>query len=204
MDLNAACSGFVFALTAAFGLISIGARCVLVVGSDVMTQLTDPLDRDTAILFGDGAGAVVLEGSDRGSRLLGWDMCSDGSASDLLYAEHGSFMKMNGREVFRQAVRLMADSARRAMVEAGVTSEDVAIMVPHQANYRITQALCDRLKMPLERTVSTVHATGNTSSASVPIALADALDQGRIGRNDIVLLAGFGAGMSVGAAVLRW
>ena len=204
MDLNAACSGFVYALTAAFGLISIGARRVLVVGSDVMTQLTDPLDRDTAILFGDGAGAVVLEGSDRGSRLLGWDMRSDGSASGLLYAEHGSLMKMNGREVFRQAVRLMADSARRAMAAAGVTPQDVAIMVPHQANYRITQALCDRLEIPLERTVSTVHRTGNTSSASVPIALANALDERRIARNDIVLFAGFGAGMSVGAAVLRW
>jgi 3-oxoacyl-[acyl-carrier-protein] synthase-3 len=204
MDLNAACSGFVYALIVAFGLVSIGARRVLVIGSDVMTQLTDPSDRDTAILFGDGAGAVVLEASEAGTHLLGWDMNSDGSAYDLLYAEHSGYIKMNGREVFRHAVRLMADSAERAMVAAGVTAADVQLMVPHQANYRITAALCNRLEVPLKRTVTTIHRTGNTSSASIPIALADALDTGRIERNDIILLAGFGAGMSAASAIVRW
>jgi 3-oxoacyl-[acyl-carrier-protein] synthase-3 len=204
MDLNAACSGFVYALTMAYGLIAIGARRLLVIGSDVMTRLTDPHDRDTAILFGDGAGAIVIEASDRGSRLLGWDMDSDGSAADLLYADHGGWMKMNGREVFKQAVKMMVSSVERAVAAANVTVDDISLMVPHQANVRIIQAIADRLDLPAGRTAIVVHRTGNTSSASVPIALADALDAGRIRRGDLVLFAGFGAGMSAASAVVRW
>jgi 3-oxoacyl-[acyl-carrier-protein] synthase III len=203
MDLNAACSGFVYALTVAYGLVAIGASRLLIIGSDVMTRLTDPHDRDTAILFGDGAGAILVEASKHGSHLLGWDIDSDGSAADLLYAEHGGQMKMNGREVFKQAVKMMASSAERAMAAANVKVEDISLMVPHQANGRIIQALADRLRLPAQRTAIVVHRTGNTSSASVPIALTDALDADRIRRHDIVLFAGFGAGMSAASAVVR-
>jgi 3-oxoacyl-[acyl-carrier-protein] synthase III len=204
MDLNAACSGFVYALTVAYGLVAIGARRLLIIGSDVMTRLTDPRDRDTAILFGDGAGAVLIEASDRGSHLLGWDIDSDGSAADLLYAEHGGQMKMNGREIFKLAVKMMASSAERAMAAANVKVDDISLLVPHQANGRIIQALANRLGFAADRTAIVVHRTGNTSSASVPIALADALDAGRIRRHDLVLFAGFGAGMSAASAVVRW
>jgi 3-oxoacyl-[acyl-carrier-protein] synthase III len=204
MDLNAACSGFVYALTIAYGLVAIGARRLLVIGSDVMTRLTDPHDRDTAILFGDGAGAIVIEASDHGSHLLGWDIDSDGSTADLLYADHGSKMKMNGREVFKQAVKMMASSAERAMAAADIKVDDISLMVPHQANGRIIQALAERLRLPADRIAIVVDRTGNTSSASVPIALAGALDAGRIRRHDLVLFAGFGAGMSAASAIVRW
>jgi 3-oxoacyl-[acyl-carrier-protein] synthase-3 len=204
VDVNAACAGFVYALTIAYGLVSIGARRILLIGSDVMTRLTDPQDRDTAILFGDGAGALLIEASETGGRLVGWDLDSDGSAYDVLFAEYGSYMKMSGREVFRRGVRIMADSAQRAMNDADVTIDDLALLVPHQANRRIVEALCDRLRFPIERTAMVLHRTGNTSSASVPIALADALDAGRIVRDDLVLFAGFGAGMSAASALVRW
>jgi 3-oxoacyl-[acyl-carrier-protein] synthase III len=204
MDLNAACSGFVYALTIAYGLVAIGARRLLVIGSDVMTLLTDPHDRDTAILFGDGAGAIVIEASDHGSHLLGWDIDSDGSTADLLYADHGGQMKMNGREVFKQAVKMMASSAERAMAAADIKVGDISLMVPHQANGRIIEALAERLGLPTDRIAIVLDRTGNTSSASVPIALADALDAGRIRRHDLVLFAGFGAGMSAASAIVRW
>ncbi len=204
LDLNAACSGFVYGLVHAHGLIALGARRVLLIGSETLSRVTDWHDRNTAILFADGAGAVVLEATAGTGQLLGWDLGSDGSARDLLYADIGGYLQMDGREVFRRAVRATVDSARRSLERAGIRPSDVALAVPHQANIRIIDAACQRLGIPMERTATVLHATGNTSSASIPLALVDAIERGRLHRGDLVLLVGFGAGMSWASAVIRW
>jgi 3-oxoacyl-[acyl-carrier-protein] synthase-3 len=204
MDLNAACSGFVYALIAGAGLCEIGASRVLVVGADVMSRITDQDDRSTAILFGDGAGAVVLERVEGPGRLLGWDLGSDGSLRHLLSCDAGGYTQMNGKEVFRQAVRVMVDSCSKALERAGRTAADVTLLVPHQANTRIVAAACARLGIPMERTALVLERTGNTSAGSVPLALADAADNGRLHDGDIALLCGFGAGMTWASAVLQW
>lgn len=202
-DLNAACSGFVYGLVHAHGLIAMGMERVLLIGAETMSRFTDQEDRNTAILFGDGGGAVVLEASDEG-QLLSFDLGSDGAARHLLEAPIGGYMSMNGKEVFRKAVTVMVDSARTSMAAAGVTADDLALVVPHQANIRIIEAACSRLGVGSEKVATVLHATGNTSSASIPLALADALDSGRVGPGDLVLLVGFGAGMSWASTVLRW
>ena len=203
-DLNAACSGFVYALINAHGLIAMGAKKVLVIGTDTLSRLTDWTDRNTAVLFADGSGAVLLEASDAGSQLLGWDVDADGSAEKYLYAELGGILKMEGREVFRRAVRIMVDSAQKSMAAAGITADQLTLVVPHQANIRIIQAACERLKVPIEKAALVLQYAGNTSSASIPLALVDALDNGRVKPGDYVLLVGFGAGMTAASAVLRW
>ena len=203
-DLNAACSGFVYALINAHGLIAMGAKKVLVIGTDTLSRLTDWTDRNTAVLFADGSGAVLLEASDAGSQLLGWDVDADGSAEKYLYAELGGILKMEGKEVFRRAVRIMVDSAQKSMAAAGITAEQLTLVVPHQANIRIIQAACERLKVPIEKAALVLQYAGNTSSASIPLALVDALDNGRVKPGDYVLLVGFGAGMTAASAVLRW
>jgi 3-oxoacyl-[acyl-carrier-protein] synthase-3 len=203
-DLNAACSGFVYGLIHAHGLIALGARRVLLIGSETLSRITDWTDRNTAILFADGAGAVVLEATAGPGQLLGWDLGSDGSARDLLYADLGGYLRMDGREVFRRAVRATVDSAQRSLRQAGVSAADIALAVPHQANIRIIDAACQRLGIPIERTATVLQATGNTSSASIPLALVDAIERGRLHRGDLVLLVGFGAGMSWASAVIRW
>ncbi|MBW3581339.1 MAG: beta-ketoacyl-ACP synthase 3, partial [Actinobacteria bacterium] len=203
-DVNAACSGFVYALVAGAGMAGIGARRVLVVGADVMSRLTDQDDRGTAVLFGDGAGAVVLDVVEGPGQLLGWDLGSDGSLRHLLQADVGGYIRMEGKEVFRRAVRVMVDSAEAAVARAGLTLDDVDLLVPHQANTRIITAACDRLGVPLERTSVVLDRTGNTSAASIPLALGDAAQAGKLTKGDIVLLVGFGAGMSWASAVLRW
>jgi 3-oxoacyl-[acyl-carrier-protein] synthase-3 len=137
-------------------------------------------------------------------QLLGWDVGSDGSAEHILYAETGGYMQMDGREVFRRAVRVMVASATKAMSRAGVSAEDIALVVPHQANIRIIDSACDKLGFRREQTAIVLQSTGNTSSASIPLALADALDHGRVGDGDLLLLTGFGAGMTWASAVLRW
>ena len=204
MDVNAACSGFVYALVAGAGICEIGARRALVVGADVMSTITDQDDRNTAILFGDGAGAVVLERVDGPGNLLGWDLGSDGSLRHLLSCDAGGYTQMNGKEVFRQAVRVMVDSCSKTLVKAGLQPSDVTLLVPHQANTRIVSAACQRLGIPMDRTALVLERTGNTSAGSVPLALADAADAGRLTDDDIVLLCGFGAGMTWASAVLRW
>jgi 3-oxoacyl-[acyl-carrier-protein] synthase-3 len=203
-DVNAACSGFVYALISAAGLCEVGAERVLVIGSDVMSRITDQDDRGTAILFGDGAGAVVLDRVEGAGNLLGWDLGSDGSLRHLLSCEAGGFTQMNGKEVFRQAVRVVVDSCTKALARAGKSVDDVALLVPHQANVRIVDAACQRLGIPSERTVQILERTGNTSAGSVPLALADAADAGRLHDGDTVLLCGFGAGMTWASAVLQW
>jgi 3-oxoacyl-[acyl-carrier-protein] synthase-3 len=203
-DINAACSGFTYALVAAHGLIAMGAERVLVIGTDTLARITDWDDRNTAVLFGDGSGAVVLEAVDGGGQLLAWDLDSDGSLEPLFYAEVGSVMKMDGKEVFRKAVRIMVDSARKTMEHAGVTADEIALLVPHQANVRIIQAACDRLGIGIDRAAVVLDRVGNTSSASIPLALVDAVDAGRVHDGDLVLLVGFGAGMTAASALIRW
>jgi 3-oxoacyl-[acyl-carrier-protein] synthase-3 len=203
-DVNAACSGFMYGLVVAHGLITMGAEKILVIGTDTLARITDWEDRNTAILFADGSGAVVLEKSEGKGQLLGWDLDADGSAERFLYAEVGGYLHMDGREVFRRAVRIMVDSGEKAMAHAGVTADDIALVVPHQANIRIIEAACQRLGIPMEKTATVLQHTGNTSSASIPLALVDALDNGRVQEGDLLLLVGFGAGMTAASAVLRW
>jgi 3-oxoacyl-[acyl-carrier-protein] synthase-3 len=204
IDINAACSGFVYGLTLANGIVGSGAGKVLLIGAETLSRITDWNDRGTAILFAEGAAAVVVEAVDGPGQLLAWDLDADGAAQPYLYADVGDFLKMDGREVFRRAVRLMVDSASKALDAAGVAPEDIALMVPHQANIRIIDAACQRLGIPLERTATNIDRYGNTSAASIPLALAEALEEGRVADGDLVLLVGFGAGMTAASAVLRW
>ena len=203
-DVNAACAGFVYALVTAAGLVSTGVDRVLVVGSETMSRILDEADRGTAIIFGDGAGAVVVEAVPGERTLLGWDFGTDGSLRGLLDADVGGFLQMNGKEIYRRAVRATVDSALAALERAKVGVDDVALFVPHQANVRILEAVCSRLGLPLERTAVVLDRTGNTSAASVPLALADAADAGRLADGDLVLTTGFGAGMTWASAVFRW
>ena len=204
-DVNAACSGFVYGLVQAHGMIAMGAKKILLIGTDTLARITDWTDRNTAILFADGSGAVVLEAVEQGGgQLLGWDLDADGTAERFLYSEIGGFIHMEGKEVFRRAVRIMVDSATKTMQHAGVNAQDIALVVPHQANIRIIEAACSRLGIPMEKAVTVLHYTGNTSSASIPLAMNSALDAGRISAGDLILLVGFGAGMTAASALLRW
>lgn len=203
MDVNAACAGYVYALVVANAMIATGYRRILVIGTDTLSRITDQSDRSTAILFADGSGAAVLEATDDTS-FLGWDLGVDGSAQPILYCDHGGFMKMEGREVFKRAVRAMVDSARKAMNMAGVGPDDISLVVPHQANIRIIDAALDRLGMPKEKSAIVLDKTGNTSSASIPLALEDAVLKNMIKPGELVLFSGFGAGMTWASAVVRW
>ena len=218
-DIDAACSGFVYALVAGASMVASGAMGpVLVIGSETLTRVVDPTDRSTVILFGDGAGAVVLTPSDDVG-LLAWDLGCDGSLTSLLGVPAGGsrmptsaqtvaggehWLKMDGREVFRRAVRVIVDSARVTLDRAGLSADDVALFIPHQANSRIIGSAASQLDLPPERTFVNIDRYGNTSAASVPIALAEAADAGRLKQGDIVLLSGFGAGMSWASALVRW
>jgi 3-oxoacyl-[acyl-carrier-protein] synthase-3 len=203
-DINAACSGFVYGLATAHGLIAMGANKVLLIGTDTLSRITDWTDRNTAILFADGSGAAVIEAVEGQGEMLAWDIAADGSLEPLLYAEIGGFLHMDGKEVFRRAVRIMVDSAQKSLSNAGLTIEDIALIVPHQANTRIIKAACERLGAPLEKTAIILHRTGNTSSASIPLALFDAVDAGRLQRGDLVMMVGFGAGMTAASSIIRW
>ena len=205
MDINAACAGFTYGLVTASGFIATGAQRVLLIGAETLTRITNWADRSNAFLFGDGAGAVVVEAVPGESSLLGWDVGVDGSLQPLFYADHGGTgMAMRGQEVFRKAVRMTVESANKSLEMAKVSASDIAMFVPHQANIRIMDAVADRLGIPKERIASVIESTGNTSSASIPIALADAVDRGRVSDGDLVLFAGFGAGMTWASAVWRW
>jgi 3-oxoacyl-[acyl-carrier-protein] synthase-3 len=203
-DVNAACSGFVYALVAGHGLLAIGLKRVLVIGTDTLSRITDWTDRNTAILFADGSGAAVLESVDGPGQLLGWDFDADGSLEDLLYAEIGGTLKMEGKEVFRRAVRIMVDSAEKSIAAAGLTTGDIALVAPHQANIRIIEAACKRLNISMSKVSWVGNETGNTSSASIPLALFEAADTNRLKTGDNILLVGFGAGMTAASAVIKW
>ncbi|MHB1444281.1 MAG: beta-ketoacyl-ACP synthase III [Acidimicrobiales bacterium] len=203
-DLNAACSGFVYSMVAASGMVGAHVRRVLLIGAERLSRITDWEDRSTAVLFGDGAGAVVLEEVDGPGDLLAWDLGVDGSLRPILYADLQGYITMNGKEVFRRAVRAMVESGQATLDRAGVSASEVALLVPHQANIRIIEAATQRLGIPMERTAVVLHRTGNTSSASIPLALADAADTGRLSPGDLVLMCGFGAGMTWASALVRW
>ena len=205
MDINAACAGFTYGLVTAAGFIATGAERVLLIGSETLTRITNWADRSNAFLFGDGAGAVVIEAVPGEPALLGWDIGVDGSLQPLFYSDHGGpGMKMRGQEVFRKAVRVTVDSATKSMERGKVTADDIALFVPHQANMRIMDAVAERLGLPMERVATVIDWTGNTSSASIPIALSEAANSGRLREGDLVLFAGFGAGMTWASAVWRW
>ena len=203
-DLNAACSGFVYGLVVAAGLVAVGSGRILLIGSDALSRITDWDDRALAVLVGDGAGAVVVEPVDGPGDLLSWNMGADGSLRHLLKCDHGGYLFMDGKEVFRKAVRVVVESAERALSDAGLQPADVDLLVPHQANLRIIQAACQRLGIPEEKTAVVIDRYGNTSSASIPLALDDALATGRIADGDHLLFTGFGGGMTWASAVLRW
>jgi 3-oxoacyl-[acyl-carrier-protein] synthase-3 len=219
-DVSAACSGFLNALAVADSFIQTGRiNKALVVGSDTLSRVLNWQDRATCILFGDGAGAVVLGVSENGNGILSTKLRTDGSYAKTLYVAAGGSLHpatsdtvrrnehtivMNGKEVFKIAVRSMEDISRQALEEAGVTIDEVALVIPHQANRRIIVALAERLGVPMERVVVNLDKYGNTSAASVPVALDEARRGGRIKPGDVVLLNAFGAGFAWGAAVIRF
>ncbi|MYG93870.1 MAG: ketoacyl-ACP synthase III [Acidimicrobiia bacterium] len=204
-DLNAACSGFTYAVSIAEAQIAAGMNKVLVIGVDTLSRFTDWNDRTTAVLFGDGAGAVVVEKTQNPDKgILSTYLGSEGRFADLLSCDFGNYLQMDGKEVFRQAVRVMVSASQKVLAEAGLTSADVDVVVPHQANVRIIESAMKRLQIPLEKAATVLATTGNTSSASIPLAMGAAITDGFISDNKLVLLVGFGAGMSVAAALIRW
>jgi 3-oxoacyl-[acyl-carrier-protein] synthase-3 len=202
-DLHAACAGFVAALVTGNGLLPTAPGPVVVCGVERLTQIFDPDDRTTAVLFGDGAGAAVLEPG--AGALLGWDAGTDGSLREILEIPRDErYLHMDGAEVFRKAVRVVVDSATAACLRAGVDPASVDVFVPHQANIRIIDAAASRLGIGADRVVVNLDRWGNTSAASIAIALAEADAAGRLHAGDTVLLSGFGAGMTWASALLRW
>ncbi len=215
-DVQAVCAGFVFALTNANALILSGqAKRVLVIGAETFSRILDYTDRSTCVLFGDGAGALILEGQtgkgsneDRG--VLSTDLNSDGRHRDILYVDGGvstqttGHLKMEGREVFRHAVEKLAQTASQALENAGLTSDDVDWVVPHQANIRIIQGTAKKLGLPMEQVVVTVQDHGNTSAASIPLALSVGKERGQIKTGDLVVTEAIGGGLAWGAVVIRW
>jgi 3-oxoacyl-[acyl-carrier-protein] synthase-3 len=218
-DLSAGCTGFMYAIAQAYGMLAGGlARKALVVGADVLSKILDWSDRSTSVLFGDGAGAVVVERVADGG-FLGFELGADGSGGLKLYLPGGGsrtpataetvaeglhFVKMNGREVFKFATRVLISSAESVLAECGRTIEEVDVYVPHQANVRIIQYAVQRLGIPDEKVVIDVDRYGNTSSGSIPLALGDAKEDGRLRAGQLVLMTGMGAGLTWGSGLMEW
>jgi 3-oxoacyl-[acyl-carrier-protein] synthase-3 len=202
-DCNAACAGFIYALLSAYSIADKFATKVLLIGSDTLSRFIDTEDRQTAVLFGDGAGALVIE-PDAKELILGFEAGTNGSGDNLLHIDHGDKLKMNGKEVFKQAVRNDSESIKLLFQKTSVSPKDIKLFVPHQANIRIIEAVTSRIDIPMENTMVTISETGNTTAASIPLALAQAADAGRLTRGDLVLLSGFGAGMTWASVILRW
>jgi 3-oxoacyl-[acyl-carrier-protein] synthase-3 len=219
-DLNAACSGFIYGLAMAQAAIVAGLHeTVMVVGAETMSRLLDWKDRSTCVLFGDGAGAVVLQATPEQTGMLSCVLGSDGSGGELLSVPGGGsrvpatlqsvqdaqhYIRMNGKEVYKFAVTTLPRAAREAVVRAGIDVHDVDLFIPHQANVRIIQSAAEALGIPADRIFINVDRYGNTSAASIPIALCEAVEQERVRQGDKLLLAGFGGGLSWGAAVVDW
>jgi 3-oxoacyl-[acyl-carrier-protein] synthase-3 len=215
-DVQAVCAGFIYGLANAQALIASGqAARVLVIGAETFSRILDMEDRGTCVLFGDGAGALVLEGAegagtpdDRG--ILATDLHSDGRHRDILYVDGGvstgqaGVVKMQGREVFRHAVEKLAETAHAALAKAGLSEADVDWIVPHQANLRIIKATAQRMGLPMERVILTVQDHGNTSAASIPLALSVGKAEGKIREGDLVVTEAIGGGLAWGSVVLRW
>ncbi|MEK6585611.1 MAG: beta-ketoacyl-ACP synthase III [Nitrospirota bacterium] len=218
-DLSAACCGFVYALSVADAYIKTGMRHVLVIGSEVMSAITDWTDRNTCVLFGDGAGAVVVSASDGERGILSTHLRSDGTLCELIMVPGGGsrtppsekviderlqYIKMKGNETFKVAVRSLEEIARSTLAANHLRVEDIDLYVPHQANIRILKAVMERLGLPIEKVMLNVDRYGNTSAASIPIALDEAVREGRIKDGSLVLLGAFGAGLTWASAVIRW
>lgn len=210
-DLEAACSGFVYGLVTASQFIATGSmRNILVIGAEVMSRVVDWQDRNTAVLFGDGAGAAVVSAVPEGYGLLGFDLGANGAGGPLLKcsvrAESGENGKIfqNGREVYKFAVHAMGESAVRALESCGLTGQDVDLLVPHQANIRIIESAAKRLEMPMDKVFVNLQDYGNTSAATIPLALSEAKAEGRFKRGDTVVVVGFGAGLTWASGVLKW
>ena len=204
MDVNAACSGFMYAVRTAQGLLESGNKRILVVGAEHLSNWVDWTDRNVAVLLADGGGAAVLEYDPEVNDILSFSLGADGSGADLLTCEHEGFFTMEGREVFRRAVRVVVESSQQALERAGITADDLALVIPHQANIRIIQAVVDRLGIGMDRAVIALDRYGNTSSASIPLAFDVARNEGRIKTGDYALLTGFGAGMTWASSVVKW
>lgn len=203
MDVSAACAGFMYGLITGKQFVESGAyKNVLVIGADKLSKITDWDDRNTAVLFGDGAGATVLGPVEDGKGILSFELGADGAGGKHLYQDE--FIRMNGREVFKFAVRQMGESAINVLDKAGLTKEDVDFLVPHQANIRIMEASRQRLELPEEKMSTAIKRYGNTSAASIPIALTEELEAGKINDGDVVVLVGFGGGLTWGAVCLKW
>ncbi len=219
-DLNAGCTGFVYGLSVAAEMIAAGIyRHILVIGAETLSRIVDWQDRSTCVLFGDGAGAVVLEAGEGDGGVLATTLGADGSGAGLLMVPAGGskiptsvaslqkgqhYVRMDGREVYRFATRIIARAARQVTEEAGLKLEDLALLVPHQANVRIIDSAIRDLGIPRERVYVNLQRYGNTSAASIPIALCEAVEEGRLQPGDHTVLVGFGAGLTWGAALLRW
>ena len=212
-DLSAGCTGFMYAVAQAYGMVAAGlAQRALVVGGDVLSRILDWNDRSTVVLFGDGAGAVVLEPSEEAG-FLAFELGADGSGGEhlwlprsgsRLFDDSDEYVKMNGREVFKFATRVLVSSAEDVLERCGASVEDVDVYVPHQANVRIIDHATKKLGIPSERVVINVDRYGNTSSGSIPLALADAQADGRLQPGKLVLMTGMGAGLTWGSALMRW
>ena len=219
-DVGAACSGFIYGATVAEGMMALGnVETCLVVGVEKLSAITDWKDRSTCVLFGDGAGAAILKRSKQHKGILSTYVRSDGTLGDLLCRPSGgavrpfspevlddrsSFIRMNGREVFKHAVRSMSDAAARALDGAKLTGKDIDLMIPHQANVRIIEATAKHANIPMDKVYVNVDRFGNTSAASIPSALDEAIETGRVGEGSVVLLVAFGAGFTWGAMVVRF
>ncbi|WP_313136115.1 beta-ketoacyl-ACP synthase III [Paracoccus jeotgali] len=211
-DMQAVCAGFVFGLANGDALIRSGqAERVLVIGAETFSRIMDWTDRGTCVLFGDGAGAVVLEAAEGDRGILASDLNSDGSFRDILYVDGGvattgtaGKLRMQGNVLFRHAVEKLAQTAHRVIEKAGLTTDQVDWLVPHQANARIIAATAQRMNLPMERVVLTVADHGNTSAASIPLALSLANDEGRFKPGDIIVTEAIGGGLSWGSVILRW
>ncbi len=216
-DIQAVCAGFIFALASADALLQSGqARRVMVIGAETFSRILDWTERTTCVLFGDGAGALILEaqpgdGTSEDRGILATDLNSDGRYNELLYVDGGpsttgtaGVVRMAGQEVFKHAVHKLAETGTAALARAGLTAADIDWIIPHQANLRIITMTAHKLKVPMERVVVTVQDHGNTSAASIPLALSVAHEQGRIKRDDLLLMEAIGGGLAWGAAVLRW
>ncbi len=219
-DINAACSGFIFALSVAEKFIKTGTyKRALVVGAETLSRFTDWTDRSICVLLADGAGAVILEGTEEDAGIEIIDIFSDGTMWDFIHMPAGgskipvdentikqrlNFIKMRGNETFKVAVKTLEEVVETTLKKAGITSSKLSLLVPHQANIRIIQAMANRLGLSMDKVMVNIHKYGNTSAASIPIALDEAYEMGKINKGDYIMLAAFGAGLTWGAALIKW
>ncbi len=203
MDISAACAGFIYGIVTGKQFVESGAyKHVLVIGAEKLSSMIDWNDRNTAVLFGDGAGAAVLGPVSEGRGILSFELGADGRGGKHLYGDE--FVHMNGREVFKFAVRQMGESSVSVLEKAGLTKEDVDFLMPHQANIRIMESARERLGLPPEKMSVTVNQFGNTSSASIPITVVEELEKGNVKDDDVVVMVGFGGGLTWGAIAMKW